>query len=83
VLLFANGLGGVLGGLLLEGTGWLRLSVRAAMWSTAVYGLSSALFAFSHDYLVAARTDSRSHPVPSSSSPPSTPPRPLANSSTP
>ncbi|HJZ09208.1 MAG TPA: MFS transporter, partial [Trebonia sp.] len=54
VLLFANGLGGVLGGLLLEGTGWLRLSVRAAMWSTAVYGLSSALFAFSHDYLVAA-----------------------------
>jgi MFS family permease len=54
VLLFANGLGGVLGGLLLEGTGWLRLSVRAAMWSTAVYGLSSALFAFTHDYLVAA-----------------------------
>ena len=54
VLLFANGLGGVLGGLLLEGTGWLRLSVRAAMWSTAVYGLSSALFAVSHDYLVAA-----------------------------
>jgi MFS family permease len=54
VLLFANGLGGVLGGLLLEGTGWLRLSVRAAMWSTAVYGLSSALFALSHNYLVAA-----------------------------
>jgi len=54
VLLFANGLGGVLGGLLLEGTGWLRLSVRAAMWSTAAYGLSSALFAVSHDYLVAA-----------------------------
>jgi MFS family permease len=54
VLLFANGLGGVLGGLVLEGTGWLRLSVRAAMWSTAVYGLSSALFALSHNYLVAA-----------------------------
>jgi MFS family permease len=54
VLLFANGLGGVLGGLLLEGTGWLRLSVRAALWSTAVYGVSSALFAFSHDYIVAA-----------------------------
>jgi MFS family permease len=53
VLLFANGLGGVLGGLLLEGTGWLRLSVRAAMWSTAVYGASSVLFAFSHDYVVA------------------------------
>jgi len=54
VLLFANGLGGVLGGLLLEGTGWLKLSVRAAMWSTAVYGVSSMLFAFSHQYLVAA-----------------------------
>ncbi len=54
VLLFANGLGGVLGGLLLEGTGWLKLSVRAAVCSTAVYGLASALFAFSHQYLVAA-----------------------------
>jgi len=54
VLLFANGLGGVLGGVLLEGTGWLRLSTRAAMWSTAVYGLTSALFAASHNYIVAA-----------------------------
>jgi len=54
VLLFANGLGGVLGGLLLEGTGWLRLSVRAALVSTAVYGVTSALFAFSHDFVVAA-----------------------------
>jgi len=54
VLLFANGLGGVLGGLLLEGTGWLKLSVRAAVWSTAVYGVSTVAFAFSHDYAVAA-----------------------------
>jgi MFS family permease len=54
VLLFANGLGGVLGGLLLEGTGWIRLSVRAALWSTAVYGLSTVFFALSHDYLIAA-----------------------------
>jgi MFS family permease len=54
VLLFANGLGGVLGGLLLEGTGWIRLSVRAAMWSTVVYGVSTVFFAVSHDYLVAA-----------------------------
>jgi MFS family permease len=54
VLLFANGLGGVLGGLLLEGTGWIRLSVRAALWSTIVYGASTVLFAVSHDYLVAA-----------------------------
>ena len=54
VLLFANGLGGVLGGLLLEGTGWIRLSVRAALWSTLVYGASTVFFAVSHDYLVAA-----------------------------
>jgi MFS family permease len=54
VLLFANGLGGVIGGLLLEGTGWIRLSVRAALWSTVVYGASTVLFAVSHDYLVAA-----------------------------
>ena len=54
VLLFANGLGGVLGGLLLEGTGWIRLSVRAALWSTVVYGVSTVFFAVSHDYLVAA-----------------------------
>ena len=53
VLLFANGLGGVLGGLILEGTGWLKLSVRAALWSTVVYGATSVIFALSHDYLVA------------------------------
>jgi MFS family permease len=54
ILLFANGLGGVLGGLILEGTGWLKLSVRAALWSTVVYGVASAAFAVSHDYLIAA-----------------------------
>jgi MFS family permease len=54
VLLFANGLGGVLGGLLLEGTGWIRLSVRAALWSTLVYGVCTVFFALSHDYLIAA-----------------------------
>jgi MFS family permease len=54
VLLFANGLGGVLGGLLLEGTGWIRLTVRAALWSTVIYGASTIFFALSHDYLIAA-----------------------------
>jgi hypothetical protein len=54
VLLFANGLGGVLGGILLEGTGRIRLSVRAALWSTAVYGVTSAAFAFSHQYMISA-----------------------------
>ena len=54
VLLFANGLGGVLGGILLEGTGKIKLSVSAAVWSTAIYGATSAVFAFSHQYLIAS-----------------------------
>jgi MFS family permease len=54
VLLFANGLGGVLGGLLLEGTGWLKSTVRTAVWTTAVYGLSTVWFAFAHNWMVAA-----------------------------
>jgi MFS family permease len=54
VLLFANGLGGVLGGVLLEGTGKVRLSVRAALWSTVAYGATSAVFAFTHQYLIAS-----------------------------
>jgi MFS family permease len=54
VLLFANGLGGVVGGILLEGTGRIKLSVKAAVWSTATYGVTSALFAFTHQYLIAA-----------------------------
>jgi MFS family permease len=54
VLLVANGLGGVLGGLLLEGTGWLKPSVRTAIWSTVVYGGSTVLFALCHNYIAAA-----------------------------
>ena len=41
VLLFANGAGGVLGGVLLEATGRIRPSVRAAVVSTGIYGLTS------------------------------------------
>ena len=54
ILLFATGLGGVLGGLLLEGTGWVRLTVRAALWSTAVYGVATVGFAVTRNYLIAA-----------------------------
>jgi len=50
VLLFANGLGGVIGGLLLEATGRLRPTVNTAVISTAVYGLASLLFAASDNY---------------------------------
>jgi MFS family permease len=45
VLLFANGAGGVLGGLLLEVTDRIRPTVRAALAATAVYGLSTLAFA--------------------------------------
>jgi MFS family permease len=54
VLLFANGLGGVLGGLLLEGTGWLRPSVRTAIWSTIIYGASTVGFAICRNYVAAS-----------------------------
>jgi MFS family permease len=53
VLLFATGAGGVLGGLLLEGTGWLRPTVRAAVAGTALYGLSTLAFALTGSYPLA------------------------------
>ena len=53
VLLFANGAGGVLGGILLEATGRIKPNVPAAVLSTAVYGLSTAFFAAAGSYLLA------------------------------
>ncbi|MCL2583560.1 MAG: MFS transporter [Streptosporangiales bacterium] len=53
VLLFALGLGGVLGGVLLEGTNWLKSTVRTAVWTTAVYGLTTVAFAFAHNWVAA------------------------------
>ena len=53
VLLFANGAGGVLGGVLLEATGRIKPSVRAAVTSTFIYGLTSMFFAITGSYLVA------------------------------
>jgi hypothetical protein len=41
ILLFANGAGGVIGGILLEATGRVRPSVAAAVISTGVYGMSA------------------------------------------
>jgi MFS family permease len=51
-LLFANGLGGVLGGLLLETTRVLKPTVRSAMIATAVFGSCSLGFALSHSYVL-------------------------------
>jgi MFS family permease len=53
VLLFANGAGGVLGGILLEATGWIKPNVPAAVASTAVYGLTTAFFAATGSYPLA------------------------------
>ena len=50
VLLFANGAGGVLGGFLLEATGWVPASVGAAIMSTLLYGVSTFLFAVTTSY---------------------------------
>ena len=53
ILLFANGAGGVLGGILFEATGWLPARVSVAVLSTFGYGLSTLFFAVSPGYLVA------------------------------
>ncbi|GIF04382.1 MFS transporter [Actinoplanes siamensis] len=53
VLLFANGAGGVLGGLVLEATGWIRPTVISAVISTGLYGLFTLCFAVTPSYLLA------------------------------
>src|SRR3954452_15008816 len=49
-LLAANAAGAVFGGLILEGTGILRPTARAAMLSTAIYSLCMVGFALSWSY---------------------------------
>ncbi|MCM2417756.1 MFS transporter [Streptomyces sp. RKAG293] len=53
VLLFANGAGGVIGGIVLEATGWVRPHVAAAVLSTALYGVTSIFFALTTSYPLA------------------------------
>jgi Na+/melibiose symporter-like transporter len=53
VLLFASGLGGVIGGVLLEVTGRIKPTVTAAVVSTAIYGVTTLFFAFTGNYAVA------------------------------
>ncbi len=53
VLLFANGAGGVIGGILLEATGKIKPNVPAAVISTAIYGISSLFFAMTASYPIA------------------------------
>jgi MFS family permease len=53
ILLFAHGVGGVIGGVLLEITGRIRPTVASAVVSTAVYGLSILAFAVTPYYPLA------------------------------
>jgi len=53
ILLFANGAGGVIGGILLEATGSIKPNTKAAVVSTAVYGVTTLFFAFAGNYLIA------------------------------
>jgi len=53
VLLFANGAGGVIGGILLEATGSIKPNVKAAVVSTAIYGVTTLFFALAGNYLLA------------------------------
>jgi MFS family permease len=53
VLLFANGIGGVAGGLLLEVFDRLKATVGTAVWTTFVMGLSLVVFAVTRVYAIA------------------------------
>ena len=53
VLLFANGAGGVIGGILLEATGRVKPNVFGAVVSTGVYGLTTLFFAVTTSYPLA------------------------------
>ncbi|QCR52574.1 MFS transporter [Brachybacterium sp. SGAir0954] len=52
LLLFANGVGGVVGGVLLEATGVIRPSTRAAVVATFLFGVTTIVVATSPSYLV-------------------------------
>jgi MFS family permease len=52
-LLFATGAGGVLGGLLLEATGWPRPTIRSAVIATLVYGAGILGFAVTRSFPLA------------------------------
>jgi MFS family permease len=53
VLLFANGIGGVVGGFLLEATGVLKPSAKAAVFATVGFGVMTLVFALTSSYALA------------------------------
>ena len=52
-LLFANGIGGVVGGFLLEATGFLKVDVRGAVIAAVAFGLTSLIVAVTDSYPLA------------------------------
>ena len=52
-LLFANGVGGVVGGFLLEATGILKVDVRGAVIAAVLFGLTSLIVATTTSYPIA------------------------------
>ena len=52
-LLFANGIGGVVGGFLLEATGILKVDVRGAVIAAVMFGLTSLIVATTTSYSIA------------------------------
>ena len=52
-LLFANGIGGVVGGFLLEATGILKVDVRGAVIAAVTFGLPSLIVATTAHYAIA------------------------------
>lgn len=53
VLLFANGIGGVVGGFFLEASDWVKPSRRTAVIAAVLLGLSTVVFAISGNYALA------------------------------
>lgn len=53
LLLFANGVGGVIGGFLLEATGVIKPNVKAAVIATLFFGFTTAAVALTDSYAVA------------------------------
>jgi MFS family permease len=54
ILLFATGAGGVIGGILLEVVSRIKPTVRAAVASTAIYGIATLVFAVTTSFPLAA-----------------------------
>jgi len=53
LLLFANGVGGVVGGFVLEATGVLKPTTRVVAWATVLFGVTTLVVATTGSYAIA------------------------------